>query len=287
MPARVPQQINGNRLFYHFLQKELFERDVWLFQMFTTRLVVALGIWLHPSIYRDLPLLVPYAVRDPHSRGNKKLRLADSWGSPNAQGYFRDDNSLVKRVPSTLRVASSSPLYSGKRIGTGFVAAHVWQRFADGARAARHPLTYSFVPNLVWLPSEVAALTDRHESFVQTYMQAIAVKIYRSEDVQDPFRPIVDEAWNLLPMPTGVPEQGLPSLDELNFFQPTETWLRMRLKKIRVVSDALSAVLDGTPLAGKVISDRYSTGLNKMGRREAKELKHHLEMLLGLPDKPT
>jgi hypothetical protein len=76
------QPLKADRLFYQFLQKELYEQDIWLFQMFTSRLVVSLGIWLHPSIYQRIPLLVPYAVRDPHSRGNKKLGLPDAWGSP-------------------------------------------------------------------------------------------------------------------------------------------------------------------------------------------------------------
>lgn len=88
-------------------------------------------------------------------------------------------------------------------------------------------------------------------------------------------------------MPTGVPEQGLPSLDELNFFHPTETWLRTRLKKIRTVSDALGDVVDGRSFAGKVISARYTTGLDKVGRKQANQLKHHLEMLLQPPDKPS
>ena len=73
--------------------------------MFTTQLVVSLGIWLDPRVYRELPLLVPYAVRDPHSR-EKSTGLPDAWGSPNEHGYFRDDNSLVKGVPRALHVAS-------------------------------------------------------------------------------------------------------------------------------------------------------------------------------------
>jgi hypothetical protein len=281
MAKRTRQQIDGTRLLYHFLQKELHERDIWLFQMFTTRLVVALGIWLHPSIYRDLPLLVPYAVRDPQSRGNKKLKIPDSWGSPNAQGYFRDDNSLLKGVPRSLHVASRSSLYAGRRIGPGFVAAHVWQRFTNGDRAARHPLTYSFVPNLVWLPCQFAALTDQHESFVQTYVQALAYKIYREEDVRAPLRPVVEQAWNLLPAPTGVPKQGLPTMDELNFFEPTEAWRRVRLQKIREVAEALAAVVEARPMPQKVIAERYTAGLNDVGSSEAAALKEHLEAFLS------
>ena len=54
--------IDGKRLFYHYLQKDLQENDVWLFQMFTARLVVALhvierrvGPRLCPVVGRLLP----------------------------------------------------------------------------------------------------------------------------------------------------------------------------------------------------------------------------------------
>ena len=115
----------------------------------------------------------------PADRGSKSKGIPDQWGSPNAQGFFRDDNSLVKELPGSLTVTSSSQLYKGRRLGNGFVASHLWRELSIGGLASRHPLTYSFVPNLVWLPSEVAALTDREASFVQSYTQAISIKVYR------------------------------------------------------------------------------------------------------------
>ena len=44
-----PRQLDAARLFYHYLQKELLQNDIWLFQMLTARLVAALGIWLDPA----------------------------------------------------------------------------------------------------------------------------------------------------------------------------------------------------------------------------------------------
>ena len=94
-----PRTVDAKGLLYHFLQKNLREQDVWLFQMLTTRLITSLGIWPHSSVYERLPVLVPYAVRDPLSRGNKAKGIPDSWGEPNGAGYFRDANSLIKVLP--------------------------------------------------------------------------------------------------------------------------------------------------------------------------------------------
>src|SRR5207248_16566 len=103
------------------------------------------------------------AVRDPLCRGNKTKGLPDEWSAPDANGYFRDDNTLVKGLPRSLSISSpeSSRVYGSAPIGNGFVSSHVWRMLRSGEYASRNPLTYSFVPNLVWLPGQVAALTDR------------------------------------------------------------------------------------------------------------------------------
>ena len=105
-------------------------------------------------------------------------------------------------------------------------------------------------------------------------MQALAYKIFRHEKVSEPLRQVVEKAWSLLPTPSGVPEQGLPPLDKLNFFDPTEKWIEGRFKKIREVSDALGAVLVGDPLPGKVIPGRFrpwSSERPPSKRRKTKE----------------
>ena len=82
------RELDGNHILYRYLQGELLNRDIWLFQMLTARLVAGLGIWLAPEIYQRYPLLLPYAVRDPESRGNSRRGIPDQWGSPNADGLF-------------------------------------------------------------------------------------------------------------------------------------------------------------------------------------------------------
>jgi hypothetical protein len=244
------------------LQKDLLETDIWLFQMLTSRLIVSLGIWLHPAVYERFPVLLPYAVRDPHSRGNRKRGIPDMWGSPNAEGLFRDDNSLVKTLPRSLQVTSGrNRLYHGSRIGNGFVAAHVWRELPDGTLASRNPWTYSFVPNLVWLPAQVAALTDREGSFVQSFTQALSIKIYQAHPVPSPPAAIAETAWSLLPPPPNIPPQGLPEIEDLNFFEPTAAWADRRSAAVRLVVAALDARLAGSQMPTKVISTRYTEGL--------------------------
>ncbi|GMU40671.1 MAG: hypothetical protein AMXMBFR23_15370 [Chloroflexota bacterium] len=274
--------VDGSGVLYHFLQKDLIQSDVFFFQMLIARLVVALGIWFPPSLYAELPLLVPYAVRDPHSRGNRKLALPDQWGSPNQQGYFRDDNSLIKKVPASLRIRSRlTDVYAGRAIGTGFVASHVWRQLNGEPTqlASRDPLTYSFVPNLVWLPNSVAALTDREGSFAQAYIQAIAHRTFRHHPVRPEFGEVVEEAWSRLPVPGGIPEQGLPDPDELNYFEATGQFLDRRRRMIGEVAHALRCVAHGGAIDGKIVSGRYTAGLPKVPGPAALELAELLECL--------
>jgi hypothetical protein len=255
----VPAQraIDTRNLLYHFLQHDLHDEDPELFRLLTSRLLPRLAIWLAPDVYQRLPLLVPYARRDPHSRGNRASGLPDQWGSPDDRGYFRDDNSLVKGIPRSLPVHSTFPLYRSRQISGGFVAAHVWRAINAPEGAARNPLTYSFVPNLVWLPAQVAGLSDLEGSFVQRFLQRMSVKLYRDVAVAAGHRALVEQIWDLLPPPQDESEIPLPGPDVLSFFQPKEAFFARRTVMIRRVAEALST---GAP-ADKTVSGRYTAGI--------------------------
>jgi hypothetical protein len=274
--------VNAKGLLYHFLQKDLREQDIWLFQMLAARLISTLGIWMHPDVYRELPVLLPYAVRDPVVRGNKSKGIEDMWGAPNEAGYLRDDNSLVKNLPKSLSVdGPASAPYRGARIGEGFVAAHVWRTLSDeGGLASRNQTTYSFVPNLLWLPGEIAALTDREGSFAQLYIQALAQKLYRHRAVAPRLTSLVEQAWALLPPAEGVPEQGLPATEELNFFLPTASWLATRKRRIELIADALDSASRGRPISEVGLSKRYGPGLRDVSPRAAAALRDKLRLFL-------
>lgn len=250
------QKIDVRNILYHYLQRDLQVADPDFFRQVTARLVPRLAIWPSPSIYGRLPLLVPYARRESGIRGNKAKGIPDNWGAPDENGYFRDDNSLVKKVPVPLSVSSTFRPYRAGKIGNGFVAAHIWRSMSAPEGAARHPLTYSFVPNLVWLPSQVAALSDFDGSQVQRLLQRISLDLYRDAARRDEHSGLIEEIWDLLPAPEDHGEP-LPSRDELSFFESTEAFFSRRAKMIQGVG---SALISGQP-QGKVISTRYTEGI--------------------------
>jgi hypothetical protein len=225
-----------------------------------------------------MPLLTPYAVRDNTCRKDVKSGRPEAWGSPNSEGYFRDDNSLIKGIPTALAIESRFSEYNGARMGNGFVASHVWRSTANGGSAPRHPLTNSFVPNLVWLPTQVAKLSDREGSFVQAYLQAISKKIYHPVVLSNHQEGIAADAWALLPDPPGIPPQGLPSIEDLNFFECTDEFFISRLRSIRKVRDLIAAACRGE--SGPRVSKRYNEGLMLMTASQLEPLNDFLSTYL-------
>jgi len=276
---RLIREIDGNHVLYHFLQKGLLQEDVWLFQMLTARLVASLGIWFPLRTYSVMPLLTPYAVRDKTCRKDVKTGRPEAWGSPNSQGYFRDDNTLIKGIPSALPIESRFSEYNGARMGKGFVASHVWRKLTDGGSASQHPLTNSFIPNLVWLPTQVAKLSDREGSFVQTYLQAISKKIYRPVPVSAHQQNVVSEAWDLLPDPSGIPPQGLPPTEVLNFFAYSDDFMMSRFKSMQKVQVLIARAAIGQ--AGPQVSKRYNEGLKLMSPEQLDPLNQFLSRYLA------
>ncbi|MCB0857336.1 MAG: hypothetical protein KDB57_04345 [Solirubrobacterales bacterium] len=278
MKKTTRKALDGRSVLYGYLQGELLRSDVWLFQMLVARLVVGLGVWASPEIYARYPLLRPYAVRDPKCRGNKKKGIPDQWGSPNKKGFFRDDNSLVKRLPYSLPLsAPKNSAYDGALVSKGFVASHIWRILkGENGLASRHWMTYSFVPNLVWLPAEVSKLTDREGSFVQAYVQALSIKIYRNAQISPELEPLVEEIWDLLPTPTGIPSEGLPDPNELNYFVPDDAFFSRRIKDLHAVMAALELVRERRPLKGKVVAKRYSQGLSDVSLSNLEALSENL-----------
>lgn len=268
-------RIDGNNLMYHYLQKSLQEDDTESFQLIVSRLIIRLGIWFPPEVYRILPIALPHVVRDPSCRGTGDN---DQWSSPNEQGYVRDDNTLVKSLVRSFQIGSNTfSQYHNKRLGRGFVAAHVWPKTRSGAYATRIAITNSFWPNLVWLPSNVAKLTDRKDSFAQMYIQALATKIYRNLDVHDRLQPFVDKAWNLLPDPS-CDAAKLPDSDELNYFQVTDRFINTRLRIIRTAIAGLRCVEQSQPFdSKKILHTRYTIGLPDVHPDNARQLRLHLE----------
>ena len=104
-------------------------------------------------------------------------------------------------------------------MGTEFVASHVWRKVNAIDLASRIPLLNTFVPNLVWLPSQVAKLSGIEGGIVQQTLQAMSRENSGTARVDEHLRPVVEEAWDLLPPPAAVVQNVDP--DRLNWFVST------------------------------------------------------------------
>lgn len=262
MPAT--SKIDGDNLLYSYWKSDLSVRKPDVFEGLVADMLNRLSVWLSPDLYTRLPILIPYAARDPDSRGNKKKGIPDQWGSPTAEGVFRDDNSLLKRLPASLSVRSpDARLYSGGLLGNGFVAAHVWAKDPVGRdRTTRNRLTYSFVPNVVWVPRQLAKLTDVEGGFAQKHLQALSSLLYRKTPTTAKLAPFVAEPWNTCALPQDLHDDLLPpDAASLNTFAHTDRFVGRRIAKIRQVADAIQSRREGRAVAGKVISRRYTEGL--------------------------
>jgi hypothetical protein len=266
--------VHGDDLLYRFFQTGLETRPE-LFAAVPQLLATTMGVWLPLDAYERWPVLLPWVVRDPQCRGNSGKGLPDEWSSPDARGYLRDDNSLIKGLPRALTISGpkGSHLHDA-RMGSEFVACHIWRIVDYKELASRHPLLNSFIPNLVWLPGQVAKLSDLQGGVIQQTLEAVSYALYRDAPVLRHLRPIVKEAWEMIPPPTVVLEEF--TLDELNWFRTTPAFFRTRTARLGSVIQALDAVEQGLPLGERVVTRRYAAGLPLIANSERSALRAHL-----------
>lgn len=271
MPSK-PKVVHGDDLLYRFLS-DLFAEDDGAYGQVPQLMLSSMAIWLPLEIYAKFPVLLPWVVRDPTCRG--RGGTADQWGAANSSGYFRDDNSMIKGLPRSLPIRAPRQSHlNGRRMATEFVAAHIWRECADGGPlASRRPLLNSFLPNLVWLPGQVAKLTDREGSVVQKALQSFSWQIYRHAKVGPALERVVEEAWDLLPEP-----ETVAAIDPhaLNWFVTNERFLATREQRLATVIDALERIALGQALDAKVISGRYTEGLPGVTKEARDSLANHL-----------
>lgn len=264
------RQINGDDLLYRFFQ-DLFEDDDDLAARLPLRMLASMAIWLPLDIYYEWPVLLPWVVRDPTCRGNRKQGRPDEWSAPNEAGYLRDDNSLIKAIPRSLEIESPSGRLRGARMGNEFVASHVWRTVDHDELASRIPLLNSFVPNLVWLPTQVSKLSDREGSPVQRALQGLAWGIYRDAPVAGHLRELAEEAWAMIPEP-----QTVPDLPELNWFRSTDRFFATRRSRLHSVLDGLERLESGLKVTNKIATTRYTDGLPRVNAQRRAELRQFL-----------
>jgi hypothetical protein len=224
----------------------------------TETLIAGLSIWWSVWTYQHLPILVPWAIRDRAARYDQG---PESWGAPRDDGYFRDDNSIIKKLPLPLTVAA--PMghpYRGRRPWRGFTACHIWRDLPAGRVGGADPFLYSFIPNLVWLPSPLAPLTDRQDSNVQQVLQRTSRLLYQ-ESGPHHLQQYTDYAWRHLPAP---PKGHALETGALATFEGDLAFVRRRLEYIDRVAAGADAAARSGAIPTKLISSRYTEGLPRL-----------------------
>ncbi|WP_369370317.1 hypothetical protein AB1046_16170 [Promicromonospora sp. Populi] len=265
LAARAPR---GTGL-YRFLASGLASEDsettprapfTWL----TEELIIRLGVWWSPSGYARLPTMTPWCIRDRSARYD---RGPESWGAPRQDGYFRDDNSIIKKLPLPLNITTTpGHRYAGRALskGRGFTACHIWRLLGDGYIAGADPWLYSFMPNLVWIPKPIAPLTDQSGSLhIQRILKRTSLALYRDVIPTTATSPYIEYAWSRL----NEPELGrtLP-LDRLSHFDVDDAFVNRRLKYLDKFAGAAEFVLDRGDAPSYTVSSRYTAGLPLLER---------------------
>jgi hypothetical protein len=235
-----------------------------------------LSVWLPLTLYQSIPVLLPFVIRDPSCRKsvNKKR---EEWGSCDPNGYFRDDNTLVKAIPRRFRIKSENRIYSSRKMAKGFVASHVWRKLSDkSGLAARNPLTNTFVPNLVWLPRQLSKLTDREGSSAQKYLQALSVSIFKNVELPQTKSEFADMVWRMFQAPDGIRTEGSEN-QRLNFFDMSDRDIQKR------VSDLLTRIDKIKHLSpGKLYCRRYFETYAKLPEKARTTLISKLSEYAGM-----
>jgi hypothetical protein len=254
--SKVPvnKKVDGDHLIYRLLM-EILKLPAAISDPVIDLMLEKMSVWFAPEVYQQMPVLLPWVVRD-----SKCRKPVDQWASPDAKGFLRDDNSLVKGIPRSLliRGPKGSPL-NGLKMGNSFVACHIWQTVAGNALATRDPQLNSFVPNLVWLPTQVAKLSDHDGGAVQNGLKRMSVRIYGSLSVQAHVAPAAAAAWAKLTAPSGM--CGV-NLSNVHFFDNPPKFLETREAILNKTSEFVGAVAAGKQLPSKGrIPTRYFEGL--------------------------
>lgn len=240
----------------------MFQSLAWVFrrggdqQRWAARqLLLRAGVWMPVETYRVWPVLLPWVVRDNSAAPSKKS--AAKTGKPLIKtaspvtGMLRSDNSPVGTLKNGLPVSWAGGLdgtFKSKALKSGaheWMQSHCWSFLSGtGQSTATHPLTNSFVPNLVWLPHAMGRLTDDERLVFADELRAIAWARYRHIDVDPLLRDVVEEAWSLLDRPiTADVERG--ELTRANEFVVPAKFYLPKVEKVRAISAYLEQLKDG------------------------------------------
>lgn len=215
------------------------------------------AIWIPAATFAEAPWIAPYALRkirnrtEPHAPG----AVRDLWGTPTSDGYFTDDNSLVKPVVLRRALTIADSPYGNSPVTRGLICCHIW------AGTTTDPLLFSFIPNLVWLPSDVAGLTDAHGAGtphpLHDFLKVVSRERFGST-ISNADTSRVNRAWSSLPTPGGpVPKFVSSPYNELA--DPTSL-TKLLVDRVRRLVTFLDGTLSTGPMPNR-FSKRYHAGV--------------------------
>lgn len=261
--------IDGNDLLYK-LFKELLSQDQEVAIEVVRKMIAMTAVWFPVEVYQRIPILLPWVVRDSscRSKETKDGKTPEEWGAPNSSGFLRDDNSMIKGIPKSLKINGpvNSPV-RGHFVNKGFVASHVWREVNLEVLASKDSRLNSFVPNLVWLPAQISKLSDIEGGLVQSALKAISWNLYRDIPLEKPLDDAINGTWDLLPKPTMLSEFKIAP-DQLNFFTASEDFYKSRKKPFINYIQFIYDCLDGRETTSKNITGRYLAGLPSVDKTE-------------------
>ena len=260
--------INGNSALYYYF-RDVDEKNRSIDKTLLKHLVRSLAIWLPIELYQRLPVLLPFVVRDPTCRKSNNKEKIEEWGSSDKKGYFRDDNTLVKAIPRKFMISSKNMAYDKQTMGAGFVASHIWSKLDSSSElATRDPLANTFVPNLVWLPSQISKLSDREGSFVQNYLQALSFSIYHGVKLEESKTEFVEKIWGSLPKPIQKIKVEKNLNERLNFFNMEEKDIEKRANKLLRHIE----LIKNEQVKGRVYCHRYLPSYSERPTKKARSV---------------
>jgi hypothetical protein len=270
--------VDGQNIVYHIIQKKIIQAvDVdnppAEVKFMIEQLLLWGGVWFRPKAYEQIPVLRPYAIRNSSCRNKDPEK--DTWAQANSKGLMKDDNSSIKDLPKSLPIISEWKEINGKKLGKSWVASHVWMSMQTrDDHACEWERTNSFIPNLVWLPSQLSKLTDRDGSYAQQFLKHISYQLYSKIRIANP---MISGIWSELKDPGITPESKF-SLDDLNYFDSDAEWIDDKKAKLNQELQSILAILDNPSASVKTIyNDRYTSTLRDASKTMALSDKENLE----------
>lgn len=271
------EEINGENILYHILQKRIIPSSLSDssepsdgVKFLIEQLLLGGAIWFKPDTYKEIPVLLPYVVRDAKCRKKNPVTGKDSRGVANIKGLMPDDNSSIKGIPKRLVIESKLSEFNGK-MGNGFVASHIWRTLqGQSILASQWERTNSFIPNLVWLPKQLSKLTDREGSYAQHFVQHVSGLLYRGITMPNT---TLNDIWNELKDPGIKPISDI-KMDDLNYFEHNIKWIARRKSRLYNELQSILNILNGeNPIINKINTSNYIPSLRGISSRMDSQLK--------------